>query len=185
MTVRRRPALGDVRPVGCAFVLLVFSVVFAAAAVPALPGAGAFVFLFVGVAGIVLCASGLVAAAGRSLGRRPVLELDDEGVRLPAPWPWPRARDRYLRWADVASVVLWSEPGRRSTAEHLAFLPARESAGDPPPSVALVALGLADLPGVTTAQWALPVSPGWDTAVEEVIAEVRRRDLPTADVRSR
>src|SRR4051812_33149790 len=120
MRVRRRPALGDARPVGCALVLLVFSVVFAAAAVPALPGAGAFVFLFVGMAGIVLGAGGLVVAAGRSLPRRPVLELDDEGVRLPAPWPRTRARDRYLHWADVAAVVLWSEPGRRSSDEHLA-----------------------------------------------------------------
>jgi hypothetical protein len=195
MRVRRRPVAADVRPAGCASVVLAFSVVFVVSAAPGLgrgSAAGAVLYVTVGVAGIVLCAGGLVTAAVRLLAGRPVLELDDQGVRLPAPWPWPRARDRFLRWADVAAVVLWSNPvphGRRALADHLAFLPTRESAGPASPSAELHALIQAEpaesarVPGVATAHWALPVSPGWDAGVEEIIAEVRRHGRPAADLR--
>lgn len=185
MRVLRRPVAADARPAGCAFVLLAFSAVFAVASVPALPGAGAVLYLLVGVAGVLLTAAGLAAMAGRILGRRPVLELDEDGIRLPAPWPWPRTRDRSLRWADLASVVVWSAPvprGRRGLADRVAFLPVRDDGGAPP-SPELVALGLDELPGVPAERWALPVSPGWDPGVDEVLAEVRRRGLPVADLR--
>jgi hypothetical protein len=186
MRVRRRPSPGDARPVGCALVLLAFSVIFAVTAVPALPGLGAVLYLLVGVAGTALCTAGLVTAAGRLLGRRPVLELDEEGVRLPAPWPWPRTRDRSVRWADLAAVVLWSSPvprGRRGLADHLAFLPTPEGAGQARPSAELVALSLEDLPGVATADWAVDVSGGWHPGVEEILTEARRHELHTADLR--
>jgi hypothetical protein len=190
MRVRRRPVRSDARPAGCALVLVAFSVVFAVAAVPSLPGAGAVLFLVVGVAGALLFASGLVAMTGQVLGRRAVLELDDQGVRLPAPWPWPPARDRLLRWSDVAAAVVWNRPvprGRRGLAEHLAFLPTAESAERslPPPSAELLALRLDDLPGVATAHWATQIHPGWDTGTEEIIAEIRRRGLPAVDARTR
>src|SRR3569833_59323 len=103
MRVLRRPVPGDARPVGCAVALLVFSVIFGASGVPSLPGVGAVLYLLVGVAGVLLCTAGLAATAGRLLARRPVLGLDDRGVRLPAPWPWPRARDRCLGWAAQAA----------------------------------------------------------------------------------
>jgi hypothetical protein len=176
--------------VGCAFVLLVFSVIFAVAAIPALPGVGAVVYLLVGVAGVLLCTAGLAATAGRLLTRRPVLELDERGVRLPAPWPWPRARDRSLVWTDLAAVVLWSSPvprGRRALADHLAFLPTSDGAErtQPPPSAELLALATDDLPGVPTTRWAIPISPGWDPGLEDILAEVRRRDRPATDLRTR
>jgi hypothetical protein len=183
--VLRRPVAGDARPAGCALVLLVFSAVFAATAVPALPGVGAVLYLLVGVAGIAACVAGLVAMAGRLIARRPVLEIDEHGVHLPAPWPWPRTRDRSLGWADLAAVVVWSRPvprGRRGVADLLAFLPVREELGTPP-SAELVALGLGDLPGVATTRWAVAVSPGWDPGVDDVLAEIRRRELPAADLR--
>jgi hypothetical protein len=187
MRVLRRPVAGDVRPVGCAFVLLAFSAVFAAAAVPSLPGPGAVLYLLVGAAGIVLCGAGLVATAGRVLARRPVLELDDRGVRLPAPWPWPRTRDRVLDWTDLASAVVWSSPsprGRRD-ATGLAFLPTAAAAERvrPQPSAELVALGRTDLPGVATTRWATWVQPGWDTGAERILDEVRRHDRPVVDAR--
>ena len=190
MRVLRRPVPGDARPVGCAFVLLVFSVIFAASAVPSLPGVGAVLYLLVGVAGVLLCTAGLAATAGRLLARRPVLELDDRGVRLPAPWPWPRARDRSLVWTDLAAVVLWSSPvprGRRAMADHLAFLPTSDGAERvrPAPSAELLALTPDDLPGVPTTHWAIPISPGWDPGLDDVLAEVRRRDLPATDLRTR
>jgi hypothetical protein len=190
MRVRRRPVAGDVRPVGCAVVVLVFSAVFAAAAIPALPGVGAVLFLAVGTAGVLLCVTGLAATAGRLLARRPILELDDHGVRLPAPWPWPRARDRSLGWPDLGAVVLWSSPvprGRRALVEHLAFLPTPGGAerSQPPPSAELLALAPEDLPGVPTTHWSLPISPGWDPGLEEVLAEVRRRERPCTDLRDR
>ena len=183
MTVLRRPVAGDARPVGCALVLLAFSAIFTVTALPALPGVGAVLYLLVGAAGVLLCAGALVAMAGRLLARRPVLEIDDRGVRLPAPWPWPRARDRTLGWADLAAVVVWSRPvprGRRGVVDRLAFLPVRDGA---PPSPELLALGLDDLPGVATGRWALTVSPGWSPGVDDVLAEVRRRDRPAADLR--
>jgi hypothetical protein len=189
MRVVRRPVPADARPAGCVLVLLAFSVIFAVTAVPALPGVGAVLYLILGLAGTLLCTAGLVAAAGRLLGRRPVLELDEHGVRLPAPWPLPRARDRFVRWADVAAVVLWSSPvprGRRAFAEHLAFLPTPESAGpSSPPSAELLALRLDDLPGVASTHWATPIHPGWDTDAEQIIAEIRRRGLPAMDARTR
>jgi hypothetical protein len=185
--VLRRPVAGDARSAGCAFVLLVFSAVFTVTAVPALPGAGAVLYLLVGVAGVVACVAGLAAMAGRLLlARRPVLEIDERGVRLPAPWPWPRARDRSLGWADLAAVVVWSRPvprGRRGVADLLAFLPVEDRVGATPPSAELVALGLDDLPGVATTHWAVMVSPGWDPGVDDVLAEIRRRELPAADLR--
>jgi hypothetical protein len=186
MRVRRRPVPGDVRPLGYALVLLAFSAIFAVTAVPALPGVGAVLYLLIGVAGILLCTAGLAAMAGRLLARRPVLELDEEGVRLPAPWPWPRTRDRSVRWADLAAVVLWSSTdprGRRALADRLAFLPTRESAGPAQPSAELLALGLDDLPGVATADWEIQVSGRWHPGVEEILAEARRHELPTADLR--
>jgi hypothetical protein len=190
MRVLRRPVGGDVRPAGCAFVLLVFSAVFAATAIPALPRVGAVLYLLVGVAGVLLCVAGPAATAGRLLAHRPILELDEHGVRLPAPWPWPRAGDRSLGWTDLGAVVLWSSPvprGRRTLVEHLAFLPTSEGAEriQPPPSAELLALSPEDLPGVPTTRWSIQISPGWNPGVEEVLAEVRRRELPTADLRDR
>lgn len=188
MRVLRRPVAGDVRPVGCAFVLLVFSAVFVVAAIPALPRVGAVLYLLVGVAGVLLCVAGLAATAGRLLARRPILELDEHGVRLPAPWPWPRARDRFLSWADLGAVVLWSSPvprGRRGLVEHLAFLPASERGRPSPELLALSAIPATGLPGVPTTDWSIPISPGWDPGVDEVLAEVRRRELPATDLRDR
>jgi membrane protease YdiL (CAAX protease family) len=188
MRVLRRPVAGDARPAGCVLVLLAFSVVFTATAVPALPGLGAVLYLIVGVAGVLLCAAVLLTAAGRFLGRRPVLELDAHGVRLPAPWPLPRARDRCARWADVAAVVLWSSPaphGRRALTDQLAFLPAPGSAGPAAPSAELLALHLDDLPGLPSTRWAIRLHPGWDADPEEILAEVRRRGLPAVDARTR
>ncbi len=167
-----------------------FSVVFAVAAVPALPHAGAVLFLLVGVAGTVVFAGGLVAVAGRVVAGRPVLVLDERGVRLPAPWPWPGSRDRLLTWPEVAAAVVWNRPvprGRHSVAETLAFLPttpAAERTGAPP-SAELVALRLDGLPGYPTAEWSIEVSAGWDTGVHEVIAELRSRGLPAEDARTR
>lgn len=188
MRVLRRPVPGDVRPVGCAVVLLVFSAVFAVAAVPSLPRAGAVLYLLVGVAGVLLCGVGLATAAGRLLARRPVLELDEDGVRLPAPWPWPRTRDRVLDWTDLASAVVWHTPSPRGRAvTGLAFLPTTAAAEriGPPPSAEILALGLDDVPGVASARWATRIQPGWDTDAERILAEVRRHGLPAVDARTR
>jgi hypothetical protein len=190
MRVLRRPDPDDARPVGCALVLLAFSAVFAVAAVPSLPGAGAVLYLLVGAAGILLCTAALVTTAGRLLARRPVLELDERGVRLPAPWPWPRSRDRFLGWPDLASVVVWngsSPRGRRALTGHVAFLPTDAAAERtlPPPSAELLALHLDHLPGVASAHWSAQIQPGWDTEAEQIMAEVRRHGRPAVDARSR
>jgi hypothetical protein len=186
MTVLRRPVASDARPVGCALVLLVFSAVFAAAAVPSLPRPGAVLFLVVGAAGIAFCTAGLLTAAGPFLTRRPVLVLDDHGVRLPAPWPWRRTRDRVLDWPDVASVVMWrTMTPRGRPATRVAFLPTQAAAArcSPPLSAELVALAVKDLPGVATTYWSTRVHPGWNTNADEILAEIRHHAHPTIDAR--
>jgi hypothetical protein len=190
MRVRRRPTAADARPAGCAVVLLAFSVVFAVIAIPALPGPGAVLYLLAGLAGALLCAAVLTVLAGQAMSGRAVLELDERGVRLPAPWPWPRSRDRVLAWPDVAAVVVWSgqvSRGRSGVADRLAFLPTTRCAErtGPPRSPEILALGVAGLPGVATAQWSIEAVPGWDVGLDEVVAEVRDRGGTVTDVRSR
>ncbi|HEX2316210.1 MAG TPA: hypothetical protein VHJ17_20890, partial [Thermomonospora sp.] len=65
-------------------------------------------FLVLGVLGTVFFGAGAVLAAGGLVSRRPVLVLDETGVRRPAAWPRPRRRDRVLPWPDVAALCLIS-----------------------------------------------------------------------------
>ncbi|MCO6009526.1 hypothetical protein NE236_31600 [Actinoallomurus purpureus] len=189
--VRRRTATQDVAAAARVTVLLAVSVAFVAGGARGLPAFGGVLFLIVGASGIALFGGRLVLSVGRVAGRRPVLELDEREVRLPAAWPRSRADDRRLAWPEVASVVLWSQAalrGRRlRSVEQLTFLPTAERAegSPPPPSAELLAMGLDDVPGVATLHWSIEVSPGWDTDLATIFAEIHRRGVPTADVRSR
>ncbi|GAB3985879.1 hypothetical protein GCM10029978_099890 [Actinoallomurus acanthiterrae] len=190
IAVRSRASAQGVIAATGTLVLVAVSVAFAVSGARDVTAVGGMVALAVGVAGIALFGGGLVVAAGRAVSGRPVLEVDEAGVRLPAAWPWSRSRDRRLPWPEVAAVVVWSREiprGRQRVVEHVAFLPTEERAegSSPPPSAELLAMGLDDVPGVATLHWSVEVSPGWDTDLATVLTEIHRRGVPTADVRSR
>jgi hypothetical protein len=191
IAVRARISAQGVAAVAGTSVLVAVSAAFVAGGALGLPAAGGVVALAVGVLGLVLFGGRLVATAGRALSRRPVLEADEHGVRLPAAWPWSRGRDRRLSWPDVAAVVVWSrEPprGRARPVEHVAFLPGEERAAEAgaAPGVELLALGLRDLPGAATLHWSVALPPRATVPLEAVLAEVRRLGgVPIVDARAR
>jgi hypothetical protein len=130
---------------------------------------GGALFLLLGVAGVALFGGATLVLAGNLAGRRPILEIDDEGIRRPA--GWPRRASRLLRWDDLAAVVAWSQgiPAGRGHHQHLVFLPK----GDP------------GIPGIAEPRWSIPVSAAWDRSVEDVVRAVRRhRAVPFADRRA-
>jgi hypothetical protein len=68
---------------------------------------GGVLFLLLGVAGVALFGSDALVLTGNLVARRPVLEIDDEGIRRPA--GWPRRASKLLRWDDLAAVGAWSQ----------------------------------------------------------------------------
>ncbi|REE95908.1 hypothetical protein [Thermomonospora umbrina] len=145
-------------------------------------------FVILGVLGGAFFGGGAVLAAGALLSRRPLLEVDDEGVRRPAPWPRPRRRDRFLPWSDVAGLCLISRSvaarGSR-VRDHLLFLsdPEIVDHARTAPRPHLVALVLADLPGARHAPWVLISEPDWDVPLKAIVAEVARHDVDVIDRR--
>ncbi|WP_395111008.1 hypothetical protein [Actinomadura sp. SCN-SB] len=155
-------------------------------------GSRSLVVIILGTMGLVLFGAGLLGAVGRVLGRRPVLELTDEGVRRPARWPLPRRADRLLPWSRVEALAALRRgvPGtRRGEQDYLVFLPSDElvelarTAERP----RLVALTLTDVPATAeAASWCFPVEPSWDAPLKEVVVQVRRRrEVPVIDRRKR
>jgi hypothetical protein len=144
---------------------------------------GGVLFLLLGVAGVAMFATGAIAMIGTVLAGRPVLEIDDEGVRRPGAGPF-RA-ERLLRWDELAAVCAWSQgiPAGRGHHHYLTFLP-RGEADHPPPGAEILAIKVKGLPGVPEPRWSIQVGSGWDTAVENVVAAVRRyTDVPCVDRR--
>lgn len=145
---------------------------------------GGVLFLLLGAAGVALFGSSAVTMIGNLAGRRPVLEIDDPGVRRPA--GWPRRASRLLRWDDLAGVCAWSQgiPGTRGHHHHLTFLP-RGAAGRPAPGAEILAIKVNGVPGAPEPRWSIPVTAAWDRTVEDVVAAVHRHrpGLPFADRR--
>lgn len=148
-----------------------------------------YVFLAVGVLGAVFFGAGALLSAGRLLSRRPVLELDADGVRRPAAWPRPRSRDRVLPWSQIAAVCLVSRgvAARSGQArDHLLFLTDPQDAehartADKPQ---LVAFTLTDLPaGERHAPWLLVCDPDWDVPLKRIVAKARAHGVPVIDRR--
>jgi hypothetical protein len=198
LEVRRRATAVGVRKTLTAVILAVTSVLFIVGGSAHPASFGGILFILLGVAGLVLCAAAGLVFAGQATGRRPVLELDDQGIRVPAVWPRSRRADRVLPWSELAAVCAWSQgppSGGRGGAllpHHLAFLPAADpsaagSAGRTPPEngAELLAIKLTDVACVPTLRWSVPVRPGWDTTVEEIAKAVqdRRDDVPFIDRR--
>jgi hypothetical protein len=161
-------------------------------------GFGGILFIVLGVAGLALCAAVALVFAGQVTGRRPVLKLDDQGIRVPAVWPRSSRADRMLPWSELAAVCAWTQGppsgGRSGTVfpHHLAFLPRPDpadagGAGPTPPEngAELLAIKVTDVVCVPTLRWAVPVRPGWDTTVEQIAKAVQDRhgDVPFIDRR--
>ncbi|PSK98197.1 hypothetical protein CLV63_106245 [Murinocardiopsis flavida] len=145
--------------------------------------------IIIGGMAVLLCGGGGLLAATTRLSRRPVLELDSDGVTVVVPWPQTRTDDRRMHWDEVAAIVAHSQilPFRKRTARHdyIAFVPAgapREAPEatetDSPPST----------PGVEV-PWRLRYSahirPTWSAGVDGIVAAARRfrPDLPFEDRR--
>lgn len=190
IAVRARVSGQGVVSVGGTLVLLLVAVTFAVSGALDLPAVGGVVALLVGVAGIALFGARLMATAGRAVSGRPVLEVDERGVCLPAAWPWSRGRDRRLSWPEVASVVVWNETlprGRTRSLPRVAFLPvaARAAEAGAEPGVELLALRLEDVPGTATLHWSAALPPRATVPLEAVLEEVRRLGgVPVVDARS-
>ncbi|RFU41137.1 hypothetical protein DZF91_13450 [Actinomadura logoneensis] len=159
-------------------------------------GVGSLVFIVLGALGLVAFGGGFLAAVGGPLARRPVLELDSEGVRRPAPWPLPRSRDRVLPWTDVTALAALRRgvPGtKRGEQDYLVFLgtDALVELARTAERPALVAFTLADVPATTpgmreAARWCVGVEQGWDTTLPTLVKEIRRRrKVPVVDRRAR
>jgi hypothetical protein len=142
---------------------------------------GGVLFLVLGAAGILLFTGSTLALAGNVLARRPVLEIDDDGIRRPG--GWPRRASHLLAWDDLAAVCAWSQGIQgRHHLHHLTFLP-RGDADKPPSGAEILAIKVKGVPGVPEPRWSFPVG-AWDRTVEDIVAAVRRhRDVPFADRR--
>ncbi|MDA8370355.1 MAG: hypothetical protein M0026_10860 [Nocardiopsaceae bacterium] len=120
----------------------------------------------IGLLALLIFGGGGLLAASRVLSRRPILVLDDAGVRLVAPWPRSSAEDTFLAWDDIVLIRACTQavPHRRGTAglHYLVFLVGEE----------------ADQPFRAPSPWeprhAVRIRPTWDRSVEEVAAEARR-----------
>ncbi|WP_309239499.1 hypothetical protein [Actinomadura sp. J1-007] len=169
-----------------AFVILFLAAgVFIAGGVMRGKGAGSLVFVVLGGSGVLLFGAGMLMSAGAMLARRPVLEIDSEGVRRPARWPMPRRADRGLPWSRTAALtaVRRGVAGTRGgVQDYLVFLPTPELAelARTAERPHLVALTLQDVPATREAvPWCFPVEPGWDATLPEIVRQARRRHRVT------
>jgi len=185
--VRLRPSFSGSGQALAVLILLFCSVMFlfGGAADPASPGG--VVFLVLGIIGTVGFGGVLVVVSGHLLGRRPLLVLDGAGVSVPAKWPLPRSRDRFLPWGEVASVCAWTDgmPGGKGLAHRLAFLPAEDSPQARHTSGAeMLRVKTQGMAGVAVLRWSVPVMDGWTMPPNEVIKAVRAlTDAPFEDRR--
>ncbi|MBW8481358.1 hypothetical protein K1Y72_03170 [Actinomadura sp. PM05-2] len=199
MPVRARPTWRAAGQLLACVLLVLASAGFVAGGLLGDAGVGGAAFLALGAVGLVLFGAGTLLSAGALLARRPVLVLEEGGVRRPARWPLPRRADRFLPWDEVHSLAALRrgvEGRRRGEQEHLVFLRSAEltelaRTADRP---MLVALTLSDIPpsaglpaGAGRAhEWCVLVQPGWDVTLPELVKQIRaRRPLPVVDRRSR
>ncbi|MGP4023948.1 hypothetical protein [Actinomadura sp. 3N407] len=173
-------------------ILFLASAGFVAGGVTGGASVGGVMFTVLGFAGLALFGTGLFMSAGGMLARRPVLELNGDGVRRPPRWPLPRGAGRTLPWADVAAITALRRGvggTRRGEQDYIVFLPTAELAelartsGRP----RLVALTMRDVPATAEAvRWCFAVEQGWDATLPQIVKEARRRRrVPVIDRRTK
>ncbi|WP_433467511.1 hypothetical protein [Spirillospora sp. CA-128828] len=190
--VRNRVTWRGIWQLAAFVILFLASVAFIAGGVLRGAGVGSVAIMILGVAGLVLFGAGLLVSAGGMLARRPVLELDGDGVRRPARWPLPRRAGRTLAWDDVTAITALRRGvggTRRGEQDYLVFLPTPELAelartSERPP---LVALTMRDVPSTAAAvPWCFAVEAGWDATLPEIVKQARRRRrVPVIDRRTK
>ncbi|MDX6738785.1 hypothetical protein [Actinocorallia sp. A-T 12471] len=185
--VRLRPSFQGSGQVIGVVILLACSVLFVVGGLADPASPGGVVFLVLGGTGIVAFGAVLLVLLGHLLGRRPLLVLEDGGVRVPARWPMPRSRDRVLPWHEVASVCAWTQGVMtgRGVSHQLAFLPVADSSHAAHTSGAeILRVKTQGMPGVAVLRWNVATLPGWTVKADDVIREVRKRtDVPFEDRR--
>jgi hypothetical protein len=153
---------------------------------------GSVAFVALGVVGIALFGAGLSTTAGTLISRRPLLEIDGEGVRRPARWPLPRRADRVLPWSQVHALCALRRgvPGaKRGEQDYLVVLTSQElvetaRTQDRPK---LVVLTLPDVPATAeAAKWCFAVDASWSASLKEIVSEARKRhEVPVIDRRKK
>lgn len=190
--VRVRASWRDVWQLLATLILLAASAAFIAGGVTDGASMGGVMFTVVGFAGFALFGTGLFLSGGQMLARRPVLELDDAGVRRPARWPLPRRADRTLPWDEVEAIAALRrgiDGTRRGELDYVVFLRTPELAEmartwDRP---RLVAMTMRDVPVTAEAvPWCFGVERGWDASLPQIVKEARaRRRVPVIDRRTK
>ncbi|MUL43502.1 hypothetical protein FZ103_20400 [Streptomonospora sp. PA3] len=138
---------------------------------------GGVVDIIMGLLAVVVFGGAGIASVARILSPRPVLVIDGEGARFPAPWPRSKKEDIFLPWSDIALLRACTQvvPHRGGTVNmhYLDFVPTDE----------------ADRPFRTPPPWrtdhAVRVRPTWDHSLDEIIDAVHAHqpELPFEDRR--
>lgn len=191
LVVRNRRSARRFGRLAAPLVLLAASVAFVAGGVRDAASLGGVVFTVLGVLGIAAFGAAVVVGAGGLISARPVLELDEDGVRRPAPWPRSRRADRLLPWPEVSALCLVRRgvpTRRRGVQDHLIFLTGEEAAEHARSAAKpqLVALTLTEPPpGVEASPWRFEPASTWDASLKDIAAEARRHGVRIIDRRAR
>ncbi|RNL85037.1 STM3941 family protein [Halostreptopolyspora alba] len=122
--------------------------------------------VLLGLAALLLFGGGGLLAASPMLSRRPVLVMDDTGVRVLAPWPRSTSGDLVVAWRDIARIRAATQvvPRRGETMllHYLVFVPRGETGRAFHP------------PAPWEPSYAVRAHPTWDRTIEEVVAEAHR-----------
>ncbi|GAA0564173.1 hypothetical protein [Actinomadura livida] len=190
--VRVRVTWRDVWLLVASLILLAASAAFVAGGVTGGATLGGVMFSIFGFAGLALFGTGLFLSAGQMAARRPVLELDADGVRRTARWPLPRRAGKTLPWADVQAIAALRrglDGTRRGELDYVVFLRTPElvemarTSGRPQ----LVAMTMRDVPVTAEAvQWCFAVERNWDANLPRIVKEARARHrVPVIDRRTK
>jgi|SRR5690625_74759 len=122
---------------------------------------GGTVDIVMGLLAVLVFGGAGVVSITRILSPRPVLVLDSEGARFPAPWPRSTREDIFLAWDDVALLRACTQVvphrGGMVSMHYLDFVPLSE----------------ADRPFRTPGPWhtdhTVRVRPTWDHSPDEII----------------
>ncbi|GAA1785060.1 hypothetical protein GCM10009834_50800 [Streptomonospora arabica] len=138
---------------------------------------GGLVDVVMGLLAVLVFGGAGVVSIARLLSPRPVLVLDGEAARFPAPWPRSAREDIVLPWRDVALLRACTQvvPHRGGTVSmhYLDFVPTSE----------------ADRPFRTPPPWrtdhAVRVRPTWNHSLDEIVeaAHAHRPGLRFEDLR--
>jgi hypothetical protein len=173
-------------------ILIVASVAFITGGLMSGLSVGSIAFIALGVVGIAMFGAGLSTTAGTLISRRPLLEIDGEGVRRPARWPLPRRADRVLPWSRVHALCALRRgvPGaKRGEQDYLVVLSSAElvETARTEERPKLVVLTLPDVPATAeAARWCFAVDASWSASLKEIVSAARKRhEVPVIDRRKK